>query len=116
MNNQCRGAGIQNVIGHIGSYTIFSIPNDHIEPGRQWIAINDASLDAGYVLAVLTGAEPHTQQETAVVAGVRCRLAAHDAGADQRLRDLVDLAADLRFKAPELMQLCIEGFDDERPA
>ena len=105
-----------NVLGQIGPYTIFSVPNERIQPGHQWIGINDAGIEAAYVLAVLTGAEVHTRQETAIVEGVYCRLAAHDDIADQRLRDLLDLCADVRLKAPELMQIRIEGFGDERPA
>jgi len=105
-----------NVLGQIGPYTIFSVPDERIQPGHQWIGINDSGIEAAYVLAVLTGAEAHTRQETAIIEGVYCRLAAHDAVADQRLRDLLDLVADVRIKAPDLMQLKIEGWDDERPA
>lgn len=105
-----------NILGKVGPYTVFSVPDEHIEPGHQWIAIDDPGIEAAYVLAVLTGAEPHTHQETAVVEGVYCRMAIHDEIADQRLRDLLDLCADIRFKAPDMMQLQIEGFDDERSA
>lgn len=106
------------IIGKIGPYTIFTVPNTGIEPGQQWICVNDVGIEAAYVLAVLTGAEVHFHQETAIIEGVYCRMAAHDKGADERLHELVDLCTDIHFKSPVLAQIPIEGagWDNEQPA
>ncbi len=103
------------VLGQIGPFTIFTVPDATVEPGHQWICINSAGIEAAYVLCVLTGAEPHTGQETAIVDGVYCRMAPHDNVAVQRLHDLVDLCADIHFESPTLAQIPIEGegWDDE---
>lgn len=104
-----------NTLGKIGTYTIFTVQDAGIEPGHQYICIDGIGLTAAYILAVLTGSEPHTGQETSIVDGVMCRMAPHDANANQRLHDLVDLCSDIWLNSPALAQIPIEGegWDDE---
>ncbi len=100
-----------HVLGRIGPYSIFTVPDSKIEPGHQWIGINAGGIEAAFILSVLTDSEPHTSQETAVIDGLYCRVAPHNAEADRRLCDLVDLCADLRFSAPQIIQIAIEGLE-----
>lgn len=102
---------MKHIIGKVGVYTIFTVPDDKVEPGHQWIGIDSSDIGAAYVLATLTGSEPHVGQETAIVEGVYCRMAEHNQVADERLCNLVDLCADLRFKAPDLIQIRL--FDEK---
>ena len=84
-------------------------PDFDVEPGRQWILI-EARSDAIALLRALTGPDHHATP-AGVAPGDWIRIP-HTAEVDQRLKQLVDLAAAIRRAAPSLIQLSITGFDD----
>lgn len=95
---------MNKAIGYIGQHTIYVHPAPGIQPGQQAILIAPADHEGLVLLCMLTGA---TQDRIALTNSIEGRAwqVAHDAIADQRLVDLVNLCAALRYSAPELVQL-----------
>lgn len=91
-------------IGYIGRHTIYVHPAPDVQPGGQAILVAPADHEGLMLLCALTGATSDRVALTNCVSG-RAWQIAHDAIVDQRLVDLVDLCAALRYAAPELVQL-----------
>lgn len=95
---------MNKIIGTLGRHTIYTHPAPDIQPGHQAILITPADHDALMLLRALTGATPDRVLLTKCLEGQAWQIE-HDAIADQRLMDMVDLCASLRYSAPELLQL-----------
>ena len=99
-------------IGQLGRHTLYTHPDPDVEPGHQVILITPADFDGIGLLRALTGA---TQDRVTLIPfseGPAWK-ATHDDVADQRLVQFVDLCADLRFTAPEMLQLRLKGECDD---
>jgi len=100
------------IIGQFGRHTIYTHLEPDIQPGHQAILVTPADFDGMSLLRALTGATPEHVTLVNFPEGQAWK-APHDEVADQRLIQLVDLCADLRFSAPEMLQLRIEGVGDD---
>ena len=99
------------VIAEMGGHTIFTVPDPDVEPGRQLICVMPVDSEAHRILSVLTGT-PHESQRLHLLPGAQIALVArHDRAADRRLMQLVDVAAEIRLAAPQVMQLQLAGMD-----
>lgn len=76
----------------------------NIDPGHQWIVVPDT--DAGRALFhLLTGGQPLIHRGTDLVFP-------HDANVDQRMVQLIDQLAHVRYQAPELIQLTLKEMEE----
>jgi len=101
-------------IATLGSHVIYTIADATVEPGHQRIAIAPADHESAALLFALTGngmALRTMPAYTLLDNGEMAMSAPHDAQADERLMQLVDICADLRFTAPYMLQLGIK-FDE----
>lgn len=79
-------------------------PKPSIEPGQQWIIVPDT--DEGRALVqLLTGGEPFVHRGTDL-------LVPHDDIVDQRMVQLIDQLAHVRYQAPELIQLTLKEMEE----
>jgi len=106
---------MRHVIGQLGRHTITTHPAPDIQPGHQMISITPADFDGICILRALTGATQDKMMLRRLPLQGGCPdgpawSVPHDEAADQRLMDLVDLCAGLRYSAPQLVQLQIEGW------
>jgi hypothetical protein len=104
------------IIGQIGRHTIVTLPDESVEPGHQRIAVTPADLEGSALLFALTGNNASFRGVPRLAElpnGDLAWDAPHDDRADERLVRFVDVCADLRFTAPDMIQLEIEGFDDD---
>ena len=99
------------IIGKVGRHTLYTHPDPDTEPGHQTILITPADFDGIGLLRALTGSTQERMRLIPFSEGPAW-MAPHDEIADQRLVQLVDICADLRFTAPEMLQLKIEGIFD----
>jgi hypothetical protein len=76
-----------------------------VEPGHQLICVGPAGLDSAAILFVLTGVWKTMRDIKTDDSGQSWICAPHDSRADERLMQLVDICADLRFTAPYMLQL-----------
>lgn len=76
----------------------------HIDPGHQWIVVPDTD-DGRALVHLLTGGQPLVHRGDALVFP-------HDANVDQRLVQLIDQLAHVRFQAPDLVQLTIKEIEE----
>ncbi|MGB8984143.1 MAG: hypothetical protein WCC12_19905 [Anaerolineales bacterium] len=71
-----------------------------VEPGHQQIVIPDT--DEGRALVqLLTGTQPLAQRGSDL-------LVPHDANVDERMMQLIDQLAHVRYQAPDLIQLTLK--------
>lgn len=78
-----------------------------VEPGHQIIMVGPADAESAAIVFVLTG-YPRLEQQYKKDSDQSWFCAPHDSRADERLMQLVDICADLRFTAPEMMQLRLD--------
>ncbi len=93
------------MIAQFFGHTIRTEPADGVEPGHQVIYVGPVGVEARAILFTLTGLAPGDQ---AVVLDKQNNLwvmATHNALADARITQLVDICVDLRFSAPGMLQL-----------
>jgi hypothetical protein len=83
-------------ITHLGGTQIAIIPDMHVAPGQQWIAVENTPIGRG--LVALFGHE-HTFTASQWI------ICPHDLDTDRMLMDLVDVCAKIRLAAPRLVQL-----------
>ena len=88
------------IIGQFGRHTIYTNPEPDIEPGHQAIFITPADFDGMSLLRALTGATQECVTLVHYPEGQAWK-APHDEVADQRMIQLVDICADIRFAAPD---------------
>ena len=93
-------------------HTIRTEPADGIEPGHQIIYIGPVDIEAQSLLCALTGITPMLQVRIRDIFGITWVVAPHNAIADERITQLVDICADLRFTAPDMLQLSLLGDPD----
>lgn len=91
-------------IGNLGDTSISAIADEAIEPGHQWIVIEDTP--DGEALAGLLGGGAAEWQPAE---GWRIP---HDYAADARLMAMIDLLTDIRFGAPRMIQLTLAMGDE----
>ncbi len=78
-------------------------PDATIEPGHQWLAVDDT--EEGRALATLLmgpGEVPYKQN------GARSIFIPHDATVDKNIVALINELAHVRFQSPELVQLTMK--------
>lgn len=93
-------------------HTIRTEPADGIEPGHQIIYIGPVDIEAQSLLCALTGITPMLQTRFRDAGGTTWVMAPHNQAADERIMQLVDICADLRFGAPDMLQLSLlDGTD-----
>ena len=99
-----------------GNHTLITYPDPTVEPGHQQIAVIPGDIEGASILFALTGNRGVIWGHVGLSRlpnGKTGLCAPHDDEADRRLVQLVDLCADLRFTAPEMLQLRIEGVGDD---
>lgn len=74
-------------------------PNMNIEPGHQWLVIPDTR--DGRALALLLGGLPLVKRGGSL-------LVPHSAPVDERILNLIDQLAHVRYQAPDLIQLTLQ--------
>ena len=93
-----------------GDFVLFTAPSPDVEPGHQLIGAYPINDEARGMLKALTGA---SHLDSVTLDDRYCLVAPHDQVADARLVLMVDLCAEIRRAAPELVQLRIEGMELE---
>jgi hypothetical protein len=82
-------------------------PDSTVEPGHQWIIISNTAAGRGLASVLssrLLSVDNHTAPSVGMDITGDLRLA-HDHDVDEMLMVLVDLAAEIRVSAPDLVQL-----------
>ncbi len=101
---------MNKIIGQLGRHTIYTQPEPDIQPGHQAIFVTPADFDGICLLRALTGATQERVILTHCPEGQAWKIP-HDEMADQRLMDMVDLCASLRYSTFQLVQLSIKGLE-----
>ena len=104
------------VIGTLGRHTLVARTDESVEPGHQQIGVTPDDVEGVSLLFALTGnigALYGWIQPVRLPDGRTVTFSPHDEAADLRLVQLVDLCADLRFTAPEMIQLRIEAVEND---